>query len=243
MSLLNRIAARVATRRLKTYQDALTYRLTQIIPGMVEDFKVWQLRQAIELVPDHLAIIEIGSFCGRSTNLFRYFLDQAGKDNPIFNCDIWNYAFKGMGPQRIVSQSPVTGDGWADHARETFKHHAQFFSGHKLPHSFQMPSVEFFKAWQNRETHKDLFGSNVVLGGKVGLCFIDGNHAYEAVKEDFAVCDAALDKDGLILFDDSGWPYASPGVAQFMTELKNSVIKDGRYEIVSRNPHYLIRKN
>jgi len=241
-SMFKRIASHLYAKSLKNYQDAFTYRLIQVVPGMINDYMVWQIKQAAELVPEGLPIIEIGSFCGRSTNLFRYFLDAAGKNNSIFSCDIWNYTFKGMTDSRIMPASAITGTTWGDHVRETFKHHTQFFSAHKLPHSFQMPSEQFFKAWQSKEKLVDLFGNSVTLGGAVGLCFIDGNHAYESVKQDFAICDAVLSSGGLILFDDSGWPYASPGVAQLMAELKDTVIKQGRYDIVSRNPHYLMRK-
>jgi hypothetical protein len=242
LSLLKRVPVALATRCFKTYQDRFTYRLTQIVPGMFEDYEVWQLDKAIQMIPDNAPIIEIGSFCGRSTNLMRYFLDKHKKNNTIFNCDIWNYMFKGMNEKRMVLESPITGNQWADHARTTFMHHTLFFSGHKLPHSFQMPSTEFIPAWQRQETLTDIFGRNVTLGGEVGFCFIDGNHAYDAVKEDFALCDAILMKHGLILFDDSGWPHASPGVAIFMREFKKSHIATGAYEIISQNPHYMVRK-
>jgi hypothetical protein len=50
----------------------------------------------------------------------------------------------------------------------------------------------------------DVFGRNVVLGGSLSFCYIDGNHTYGFAKRDFENKDRFLAPGGFIFFDDSG---------------------------------------
>jgi ATP-dependent RNA circularization protein (DNA/RNA ligase family) len=75
------------------------------------------------------------------------------------------------------------------------------------------------------------------LGGTISFAYIDGNHTYDFAKRDFENADKYLEVGGVILFDDSSddsiWE-----VNKVIEEIK----KEGRYEIIIKNPNYLIKK-
>ena len=75
------------------------------------------------------------------------------------------------------------------------------------------------------------------MGGTISFAYIDGNHTYDFAKRDFENADKYLEVGGVILFDDSSddsiWE-----VNKVIEEIK----KEGRYEIIIKNPNYLIKK-
>jgi cephalosporin hydroxylase len=55
-------------------------------------------------------------------------------------------------------------------------------------------------------------------GGAIRLLFIDGDHRYEAVKQDFELWSPHVAAGGCVVFDDATEHY--PGVVQFINELR-----------------------
>lgn len=188
------------------------------------------------LPPDEGAILEIGSFCGLSTNLINHYRMKHGITNRFFNCDKWE--FEGAEPGQKISGLNIGHSEYKNFVRQTYIRNLQMFSGADLPHTVEMLSDQFFEAWERKAQIMDVFGRSVQLGGELCFCYIDGNHSYEFAKRDFQNCDRWLKKGGFILFDDSGdgTPFGVKGVIE---ELKTS----GRYEVVIKNPNYLFRKN
>jgi hypothetical protein len=111
------------------------------------------------------------------------------------------------------------------------------FSASDLPYTIEMTSDEFFDAWKTRQTVQDVLGRTITLSGPISFAYIDGNHTYEFAKRDFLNCDAFLDDNGFILFDDS--TAAEFGVKDLMPE----IISSGRYRLSAANPNHLFQKS
>ncbi len=180
------------------------------------------------------AIVEVGSFCGLSTNLIGYF-NQKHKKAPFFTCDRW--VFEGSNQGTIDPHTTVTHPEYRNFVKETFIRNVQFFSKGHPPHTIELFSDEFFPAWRERREMVDVFMQKVQLGGPIGFAFIDGNHQYEFAKRDFQNVDEFLLPGGFILFDDSAdgspWP---------VNQLVREVHAAGRYELISKSPHYFFKK-
>jgi hypothetical protein len=84
---------------------------------------------------------------------------------------------------------------------------------------------------------RDVFGREVHLGGPIGFAYVDGNHSYDVARRDFDGCDAHLEAGGFILFDDS----ADHSVWEVRRVVREA-IRTGRYEVVAKNPNYLLRR-
>lgn len=191
---------------------------------------------AISRLPTNDPILDIGSYCGTSTNMLLYYLNKNNKTNKLLTCAKWDFGYS-------ITQNPnvnalgVSYESYNNFIKESFKRNVQFIHPNHLPYAFQEFSNDFFKKWQNQETLTDLFNNEFQLGGKFSFCFIDGNHDYDYVKNDFINCDDHLAKNGFILFDDAADWYTQ-GSTQFMKEMK----KNPKYSFIAKNPNYLFQK-
>jgi len=219
--------------------------------GMLNRGNLFCIDYAIKSIQNEGAVVEIGAFCGQSTNLISYLLFKNGKKNKLFTCDCWVY--EGYYDYAMLNESSmpkdtkylntvgfhpyITRNEYIKFVREEFARNVRMFSKPNLPYAFDGTSDEFFKLWETRKEISDLFDQRVKLGGDISFCFIDGNHYYEFVRRDFENADKFLTKGGFILFDDSAddCPFDSRKVAQ-------EVLKDNRYRFVMKNPHYLFQK-
>ena len=203
--------------------------------GMLNRGNLYCFDFAIRNLPSDAPILEIGSFCGLSTNLLTHYKEINGAKNRLITCDRWE--FEGSENEFIGRSPGVRHSEYRAFVKETFIRNVGMFSRNDLPYTVEKFSDEFFDAWSREETVQDVFGRDLKLGGQISFCYIDGNHAYEFVKRDFQHCDEILEKGGFILFDDSadgsGWE-----VCRVIAELKAR--RD--YEVVKRNPNYLFRK-
>jgi len=204
-------------------------------PGMLTRGNLYCIDYAIRELPNKAPILEIGSFCGLSTNLISYFKQRHGAKNPLLCCDKWE--FEGAEAQAMVGDSFISHEEYRNFVRESFLRNVRFFSRYDLPFPFEVLSDEFFKRWRNAEVAADVFGRSRELGGPISFCFIDGNHSYEFARNDFENCDEFLSPGGFILFDDSadasGWE---------VCRVVEEVSKSGRYELIAKNPNYFFRK-
>jgi hypothetical protein len=200
-------------------------------PGNVESFDY-----AICHLPSSAPIVEIGSFCGLSTNMLTYLKQRHGATNPLITSDRW--IFEGSEKGGMLGDSPtVSHDDYRDFVKETFIRNIRMFSRHDLPYTIELWSDEFFVAWTAGERRQDVLGRQITLGGPISFCYIDGNHTYEFARRDFENTDKHLERGGFILFDDSAedsgfevWRVAQDAMAT------------GRYQLVARNPNYFLQK-
>jgi len=219
----------------KTISDGFINWLIFANAGMLNRGNIYAMKYAVDNLPSTNPVLEIGSFCGLSTNLIGYLLQTSGKKNRIFSCDKW--FFEGAEMSRNIGESEISFRQYREFVKANFIRNVEFFSPHNKPYTVEAFSDDFFKLWEKNETVSDVFGRNIQLGGKISFGYIDGNHNYNFVKRDFENLDRYLETGGYVLFDDSS-DSDSFGLTRLMKEIKQKI----NYELVMKNPNYLFKK-
>jgi hypothetical protein len=188
---------------------------------------------ALSHLPSDAPLLEIGSFCGLSTNILNHYRRKHQRRNLLFSCDKWEFENRSSSS---IGGSTVSFDQYKQFVKDSFLRNTRMFSEHDLPFTIESFSNEFFGMWEREETARDVFDRAIHLGGPLSFCYVDGNHTYEGAKQDFENCDAFLQVGGFILFDDS--TDKTFGVFRLMPE----VLATGRYRLVAKNPNHLFQK-
>ncbi len=209
--------------------------LTWVNGGMLTRGNVDCFAHAMEFMPEGLPVLEIGSFCGLSANLISLFKRKYGRNVPLFCCDPWISVW--AKDSTIIEGSPgFELSEFRVFIKETCLRNVSFFSSDDRPHMFETDSDSFFRDWEARQTHSDLFGRDASFGGMFAFAYIDGDHEYDQAKKDFINVDRWLAPGGFVLFDDSsGGHDGSTAVAQ-------EVKAHANYELVAANPNLFFRK-
>lgn len=222
-------------RRKHTYYDYISW-LRFANAGMLDEGNLYCFEYAVRNLHSAKPVIEIGSFCGLSTNLINFYLQMFSKTNKIITCDKWIFE-GGENPEAFLPGSSINHKDYKKFVKETFMRNVSFFSKNNLPYTIEVFSDDFFRMWENGIKSNDVFGRDIQLGGDISFAFIDGNHEYEFAKRDFINSDKYLEIGGFILFDDSS-DFSSWGVNKVIEEVKQTK----RYEVVIKNPNYLFKK-
>lgn len=210
--------------------------LTFANAGMLVRGNVDCFDYAIRHLPTAAPMVEIGSFCGLSTNMLTYLKEKHNVKNPLVTCDKW--LFEGaadgamLGDSKTISQAE-----YRDFVKATFRRNIETFSRFDPPFTMEMLSDEFFTAWQRAEQRRDIFGREFRLGGPISFCYIDGNHSYAFARRDFENCHRFLETGGFVLFDDS-----ADNSGYEVCRVVREVSEAGQYELVAQNPNYFFRK-
>ncbi|MGL4497912.1 MAG: class I SAM-dependent methyltransferase [Planktothrix sp.] len=219
----------------KTISDKYIKWLTFANAGMLHKGNIYSMRFAIEHLPSESPVLEIGSFCGLSTNVMIYLMSIYGKKNRMISCDKW--IFEGTKNGGNIGNSQISHHDYREFVKSTFMRNVEFFSPNNKPYTIERTSDEFFSLWEKGEMASDVFGRDINLGGKISFCYIDGNHTYEFAKRDFDNVDKYLELGGFVLFDDSSDtdPFG-------LTRLMKEIMRNRDYELVMKNPNYLFKK-
>lgn len=204
--------------------------------GMLERGNIDAFNFVIANLPGSAPLVEIGSFCGLSTNVISYLKEKHAVKNRLITCDKWNFEGAQAGTM-LDGSSFVSHDEYREYVRGTYIRNIQTFARSDLPYTVEMYSDEFFAAWSQSQRATDVLGRELELGGPISFCYIDGNHTYEFAQRDFTHADQFLVPGGFILFDDSGDGSAWE-VCRVVAEIKSG----RRYDVVAANPNYLFRK-
>ncbi len=204
--------------------------------GMLNNGNVYAIEYAIENLPSTSPIIEIGSFCGLSTNLISFYLRKNGKSNNLITSDKWIFE-NPESPGEFLEGSNIAHSEYRTFVKDTYIKNIRFFSKDHLPYTIEQFSDDFFKLWAEGKNETDILGRQIQLGGKISFAYIDGNHLYDFAKRDFENVDKYLEVGGFIFFDDSA-DYSDWEVCKVIDEIKQA----GNYEVIVKNPNYLIRK-
>ena len=188
---------------------------------------------AIRNLPSKNPIVEIGSFCGLSTNLLSHFQRKHGAENQIFNCDRWDFE----GADGNVVDSSIPHSEFGTFVRDSYIRNVKMFSHRRLPYTIEMLSDDFFAAWKSNAKTTDVFGRSTKLGGPISFCYIDGNHEYDFARRDFENTDRFLEPGGFVLFDDS-----ADGSKWEVCRVIEEVKQMPNYRVVIKNPNYLFQK-
>ncbi len=225
--------ARRVMRPPVTLDDEYLDWLTLAVAGMQVPGNLHLFDLAIASAPAG-PMLEIGSFCGLSTNIIGYLKTKHARRDPLFSVDEW--IFEGS-EKELPPGAPVDRRDLREFVIGSFEQSVRTFSPSDPPYAVEASSDEFFEMWREGRTVRERFGRDVGLGGTFGFAFIDGNHTAEFAMRDFINCDEHLQPGGLILFDDSD-DLGDWGVREVVSHVKRT----GRYEVVAKNPNYLVRK-
>jgi Methyltransferase domain len=219
----------------KTYSDDFLTWLTFANAGMLRRGNTYAIKYAIDRIESSNPVIEIGSFCGLSTNVIAHLLRSAGKANLFYTCDKWIFENSDANP--YLGKSEISHSEYREFVKATFIRNVEFFSAKNKPHTIEVFSDDFFRLWNEKQFVADVFGRDAALGGPISFCYVDGNHTYEFAKRDFENIDRCLERGGFVLFDDSadGDPFG-------LTRLMREVEAREDYQLVMKNPNYLFRK-
>ncbi len=204
--------------------------------GMLDNGNTYCFEYAIRHLPSDNPIIEIGSFCGLSTNLISFYKKTFNKKNKLITADRWVFE-GGENPDYCLEGTNITNEEYKQFVKESYIRNISFFSKDDVPYTIEQFSDDFFGLWENNVLMDDILDRPVQLGGKIAFAYIDGNHTYNFARRDFLNTDKFLDKGGFILFDDSA-DYSDWEVSRVVKE----VMRTGRYEVIVKNPNYLFRK-
>ena len=213
--------------------------LTYVNPGFLHAGNLKCFQMAIQDLPGDHPIVEIGVFCGLSTNIIHYYMQKADKQNRMFNVDIWKlYEYD---ETSNIGDSNRSHKAYSSYLKEVYKMNIDMFYGDPKPFTVEATSDDFFMDWKNKQLSTSIFGEESNLGGSISFCFIDGDHRYEQAKKDFENCDAFLAPGGYILFDDSSKQAINPGNNE-VYRIVNEALGTGRYEVALENPNFLLKK-
>ncbi|CAK8724895.1 Methyltransferase [Candidatus Electrothrix laxa] len=220
----------------KTIQSVYINWLKFANAGMLHQGNIWCMDYALRNIESNSPIIEIGSFCGLSTNVITHLKEKNNLNNSLISCDKW--MFEGAEQGGFLGDSKtVTHEEYHAYVKESFIRNVRMFSRYDLPYTIELISDDFFDAWEAENTRTDIFEREINLGGPVSFCYIDGNHTYEFAKRDFDNCDKFLEEGGFVLFDDS-----SDGSGWEVCQVVQEVMASNRYELIAKNPNYFFRK-
>lgn len=219
----------------KKYTTPYINWLTFANAGMLNKGNIYSINFAISNIKSKSPVIEIGSFCGLSTNLISHTLRVKNKTNIIYTADKW--MFEGAEKDNFLTESCISHKEYREFVKNTYIRNVGFFSKENLPYTIEDFSDDFFRKWENQVIATDIFGRNTLLGGPISFCYIDGNHTYEYAKRDFENTDKFLEVGGFVLFDDSA--DSNPfGLTKLMREIE----RNGNYLLALKNPNYLFQK-
>ena len=200
---------------------------------MLDRGNLYLIDYALSRLPSNASLVEIGSFCGLSTNLITYYKSKHRVTNKLFTCDKWE--FEGS-ESEYVGDSSVLFSNYKGLVRDSFLRNTHTSSGADLLFSIEAFSNEFFSLWKEGRVVQDIFKRSIALGGPISFCYVDGNHSYDGAKADFLNCDAFLEVGSFLLFDDSIWQ--GFGVHRLMPE----VLATNRYQLEATKRNHLFRK-
>lgn len=242
--MIQKIIHRLSPQTYKTIApDAYIKRLRSMVigEGMLHEGNIYLMNLAIQHLPTQGAVVEIGCYGGLSSNLICYLLKKHNKPNPFFAVDLWQYeGFEDMKGQKsawIDGRSDITREDFVKYLKAAYKSSISLLSADNKPFTCHSDSILFLEKWKNAGPITDIFGREVQLGGAIAFAYIDGNHAYQHVRQEFEKIDPLMAKGGFILFDDSDdrSPFGSATVAK-------EVLKKPTYQLIDKNPNYLFQK-
>ena len=233
--IVNLIKLAIGKLTTKNCKDEYIRWLVVINPGLMHPGNFYLFEYVVRNLNIRYPALEIGSFCGLSTNAILYFLRKHGKSNGLFTCDPW--VLPRWAGRKIIRGTEISIDSYVNFSFDTYKRMVHFFSNKNLPHTIKAHSNIFFDYWKSGKAIEDIFRRKVRLGGPLSFCFIDGDHSYSQSKIDFLNVDRYLIGGGFLMFDDSA-DGLTTGVAKLMKEIK----KNKGYKLVLKNPNYLFQK-
>src|SRR5688572_27639619 len=117
---INKIRSYLQRRKSKKHTDyEFIHWLKFVNPGMLDNGNLYCFEYAVNNLPTGDPIVEIGSFCGLSTNLISFYLQKSGKQNKLITCDKW--IFEGAeNPDDYLKGSLIQHKDYKGFVRDTY---------------------------------------------------------------------------------------------------------------------------
>jgi len=152
-------------------------------------------------------VLEIGCFLGRSTVQLAAGLKISGRSGTVHAIDPF------FDPFKVTYDDPNWRSWWVDN----FPQNGDVITGTKNVFLGNVKKCQVDdKISVHHSLSRDIHGA--FQNESLGVLFIDGNHDYEHVKEDFTLYFPKVAKGGLVLFHDV--IPSHPGVVRFIKELE-----------------------
>lgn len=162
------------------------------LTGLISEEVGLRLLELAATVPNDEAVVEIGSFKGKSTcYLATGYTGSAG----VFAVDPWDLPGNANGKHKFASLDVLV----------TFH-----FQIAEMGLSTKVRPIRQFSREAAAEWNPKL---------RIGMLFIDGSHLYDDVRLDFDAWSPFVAADGIIAFDDYQTA-KNPGVTRFVDELR-----------------------
>jgi len=177
----------------------------QLVEGFLEDNEAICLYKLTKnLRAKNPCIVEIGSYLGKSATVFASALKK--NSNATINCID---PFNGIGEDRSIKRYQSDLRKLKISQLDKFKQNICNFGNPKITNIFQGLSNSVVKDWNK----------------KIDLLFVDGNHAYEAVKQDYEDWSVFISKGGYLVFHDT-WFEAPKDLKKKWQEGPGKVVKE-----------------
>lgn len=203
-STLPLAAASSGKKKLLPIQYASLFRHAQTIPGETDGSKIAALCEVMRYCPPG-DIIEIGVLWGKSAFVLAY-LAKNYSIGPILCIDPWNRNYLPQGSELLMKYSSNTHD---------ISSALSIFQMNLLPYGCgninyrQSPSNEAFRDYCSNFFVKSQAFGLTIYSGSVALLHIDGNHAYEFVRQDLALWQKKVCPGGWVVLDDYCWMFGN----------------------------------
>jgi hypothetical protein len=230
-----------SVKKIKPDDFISRLRCTVIGEGMLHEGNIFLMDYAVQNMPEHGIVLEIGSYGGLSTNLILHLLNKHQKKNLFMGCDAWIYEgykdYKGNIATHIDGRTDISRTDYMQYIKNAFITSTSLLHSKNLPYTCHLTSDVFFKRWNNNEVFKDVFDRNFKINQDIAFAYIDGNHSYEQTKKDFDNIAPKLLLNGYVLIDDSAknMPFGS---AKFIKE----ILQNKAFKLIDSNPNFLFQK-
>ena len=198
------IASVVETRAaLPELQLATLFRHANVIPGMCDDEKI----SALYEIARHCVrgdVVEIGSAWGKSA----FVLARLARLFDIGNTlciDPWQSDYVVQNDTGGLVDSCIHHYDY-DEALRVFEMNLLPYSANDINY-LRLPSVEAERQYGQKAAVQSTSFGTTRYAGSIALLHIDGNHAYEAARDDIAAWEKHVVAGGWIIIDDYVWPY------------------------------------
>lgn len=180
---------------------AALFRHADVIPGMCDQDKIHALYEIFRFAPAG-DIVEIGSWWGKSAFVLNY-LSNCYDIGKLLCVDPWsNKNLVQNDDKRLVDQVNLN----TEEAFDLFQINLIPYSNRRL-NFLRLPSTSAASIYRSSSIIKTSTFGETHYHGKISILHIDGNHAYENVRDDIEAWSELVLPGGWIVLDDYVWPY------------------------------------
>ena len=195
---------------------AALFRHADVIPGMCDHDKIIALYEIFRFTPPG-DIVEIGSWWGKSAFVLNW-LANCYKIGKVLCVDPWSEEDLIQNDARglVDTIKPNTDDAF-----NLFQINLIPYSNDRLNY-LRLASIDASKLFRPGLTVETPNFGKTLYDGRISVLHIDGNHAFENVRDDISAWSDLVLPGGWIIIDDYIWPYGTgPQVAGDTYMFKN----------------------